>query len=238
MAFQVIKTFVVDAPPTAVWRFLLDPRRVANCLPGAAITGKVDDKTFTGTMTVKVGPVTTSYKGKVVFERVDEDEYAAEIVASGQDVKGKGGANMKLRSTLKECAPGQTEITAVSDLTVTGLLAQMGRGMIQDVSDELFQIFSQRVKSELEAERRPTPAATPALEREMPGQQEVARPVSQATLHAPASPSARAADEQVLDLGAIGSRAAGRAALRLATRPIFWLVVVAVVGLLYLWFRR
>ncbi|HYU15223.1 MAG TPA: SRPBCC family protein, partial [Candidatus Acidoferrum sp.] len=152
MAFEVVKTFVVLAPLDRVWQFLVDPHKVASCLPGAAITGQVDDKTFSGTMTVKVGPVTTSYKGKVVFQKLDAASRSAEVVASGQDVKGKGGASMTMTSTLKEVGPGETEVTATSNLTITGLLAQMGRGMIQDVSDELFQVFSQRVKSELEAE--------------------------------------------------------------------------------------
>src|SRR5262245_10455618 len=125
MAFQIVKTFTVKAPPDEVWKFMVDPHRVASCMPGAAITSRIDDKTFTGTMTVKVGPVTTSYKGKIVFQRMDATARAAEIVATGQDVKGKGGADMKLSSTLKEVAPGETEITAISDLSVTGLLAQM-----------------------------------------------------------------------------------------------------------------
>jgi uncharacterized protein len=211
MAFQVVKTFVVKARPDQVWAFLVDPERVARCLPGAAITGKVDDKTFTGTMTVKVGPVTTSYKGKVVFERLDAEAHVAEVLASGQDVKGKGGASMKLSSTLKEVGPGETEVTAVSDLTITGLLAQMGRGMIQDVSDELFQIFSQRVRTELEA-AAPAPSESPE----------------------PARATAVPPPAEVLDLGGIGSRAA----LRALGRPTFWVVVVVIAGLVYLLFIR
>jgi uncharacterized protein len=228
MAFQVVKTFIVKAPPAAVWEFLIDPRRVAGCLPGAAITSQVDDKTYTGTMTVKVGPVTTSYKGKVVFQRLDAEQHVAEIVATGQDVKGKGGASMKLSSNLKEVAPGQTEITAISDLTITGILAQMGRGMIQDVSDELFQIFSQRVQSELEA-ASPAPAAEASSDAPP-------RPAG-----APAAaPSTRSTNGEghALDLGAIGARAARRAALRVVGGPIFWIVLVAIAALIYFLFVR
>ena len=123
MAFEITKTFVVKAPSSHVWEFLIDPRRVATCLPGAAIGDKIDDKTYTGTMTVKVGPVSSSYKGKVVFERVDAQAHTAEIAASGMDVRGKGGADMRLVSSLKEIGPGETEITAdqisVCDLSDT-----------------------------------------------------------------------------------------------------------------------
>src|SRR5207245_10998113 len=139
-----------------------DVARVARCMPGAAISDRVDDKTYTGTMTSKVGPVTSSYKGKVVFERLDPATHTAEIVATGQDVRGKGGADLRMTSSLKQVAPGQTEVTAVSRVNVTGLVAQMGRGMIQDVSDQMFQIFSQKMRSELEVEAPPAaPAAAP-----------------------------------------------------------------------------
>src|SRR5215470_4650950 len=111
MAFEIAKTFVVKAPPAQVWDFLTDPQRVARCLPGTAITDKLDDKTWSGTMTVKVGPVSSSYKGKVSFERLDAASRSAEIVATGQDVRGKGGADLRLTSSLKEQGPGETEVT-------------------------------------------------------------------------------------------------------------------------------
>src|SRR5207244_3723344 len=151
MAFEITKTFSIKAPPAAVWEFLTDPERVAKCLPGAAITGKLDEKTWSGTMTVKVGPVQSSYKGKVVFEKLDAAARRAEIVAQGMDVRGKGGADLRLTSSVLEKAPGETEVTTVSRVNVTGILAQMGRGMIQDVSDQMFQIFSQNMRTELEA---------------------------------------------------------------------------------------
>jgi carbon monoxide dehydrogenase subunit G len=242
MAFEVVKTFVVKAPPDRVWQFLIDPHRVAGCLPGAAITGQVDDKTFTGTMTVKVGPVTTSYKGKVVFQRLDAEARVAEVVASGQDVKGKGGANMTLSSTLKEVAPGETEVTAISNLSITGLLAQMGRGMIQDVSDELFQIFSQRVKSELESQGvTPPDTGSPSGS---DGRGVEGKGVSPAGSHggAPREKVARSGEDpsggEALDLGAIGARAARRAALRVVGGPVFWFAVAVVLALVYWLFIR
>src|SRR3979411_986335 len=90
MAIEIIKRFVVKAPPAAVWGFLTDPQRVARCMPGATITDRIDEKTFAGTMAVKVGPVSTSYKGKIVFEKLDAATKTAEIVATGQDVRGPG----------------------------------------------------------------------------------------------------------------------------------------------------
>ena len=100
MAFEIVKTFVVRSPPDRVWSFLTDPEKVASCLPGAAITGKLDEKTWQGTMTVKVGPVSSSYKGKVAFEKLDAGSRTAEIVATGQDVRGRGGADLRLTSSI------------------------------------------------------------------------------------------------------------------------------------------
>jgi len=218
MAFEIVKTFVVRSSPEEVWGFLTDPEKVARCLPGAAITGKVDEKTWQGTMTVKVGPVSSSYKGKVAFEKLDAASRTAEIVATGQDVRGRGGADLRLTSKLLQKGPGETEITTTSRVNITGILAQMGRGMVQDVSDQMFQIFSQRMRAELEGAQ---PAAAP-----------VAAPPAAAAVQAPppASPPAAARKPEALDVGALGARAALRA-------PIVWVGIALIAGLLYMLFR-
>ena len=213
MAFEIVKTFVVRSSPEQVWSFLIDPERVARCLPGAAITGKIDDKTWQGTMTVKVGPVSSSYKGKVAFEKLDPSSRTAEIVAQGQDVRGRGGADLRLTSTLAQKAPGETEVTTTSRVNITGILAQMGRGMVQDVSDQMFQIFSQRVRAELESA---APTAAPVA----------------ATAAAPAVPTPAAAPSkpEALDVGALGARG-------LVRRPVCWVAVAAAAVLVYLLLR-
>jgi carbon monoxide dehydrogenase subunit G len=154
MALEISKTFTIDAPKADVWKFLTDPYRVAACLPGAAITDKVDEKNYLGTITVKVGPVSASYKGKVRFEEIDEAAGTAEIVASGQDVKGKGGAEMRLKSLVVERSPGQTEVTSTSTVNITGILAQLARGMILVLSDQIFQKFTEAMRKEIGKEGR------------------------------------------------------------------------------------
>jgi carbon monoxide dehydrogenase subunit G len=150
MGIPIEKTFVVRAPAGAVWDFLTDPSRVARCLPGAAITEKVDDQTYGGTIIVKVGPVVASYRGKVRFEKLDAASREAEITASGQETKGKGGADMRMKSRVSEHGPGEAEVSVISDVNVVGVLAQFGRGMIQDVSDQMFQKFTDGMRRELE----------------------------------------------------------------------------------------
>jgi len=223
MAFEITKTFVVKAPPDAVWAFLSDPEKVARCLPGAAITEKVDEKTWLGTMTVKVGPVQSSYRGRAVFERLDPATRTAEIVATGQDVRGKGGADMRLKSSVKELDRGEAEVIAVAQVNVTGILAQMGRGMIQDVSDQMFQILSQRMRAELETMPATPPTSSPLAAKP---------PLSPA-----GSPISTAGAGEVLDVGSIGAKAVSRATGRAVRRPAFWIAAVAVAAVLYLLFR-
>ena len=242
MAFEIVKTFTIKAPAAGVWEFLTDPLRVARCLPGASITGKLDEKTYSGAMTVKVGPVSSSYKGKVVFERLDPVTRTAEIVATGTDVKGRGGADLRLTSTVKELAAGETQVTAVSLVNITGILAQMGRGMIQDVSDQMFQVFSQRMRAELESaapaaplavapSAMPPPAVAPGATASAPAAASVA-----ATAPAPAA-AAPPPPNQALDLGSLGAKVFVRAAARVVRGPAFWITVAAVAVLLFLLFR-
>jgi len=240
MALEIVKTFEVNAAPDAVWSFLTDLPRVARCLPGAAIGDKLDEKTSSGTMTIKVGPVSSTYRGKVVFERLDPAARTAEIVATGQDVRGKGGADLRLTSSLKALPGGKTEVTAVSLVNVTGMLAQMGRGMIQDVSDEMFQIFSERMRAELEA-----PGGAPAAKPLTAGAGTAAAGLaaSSPSSGAPVSPPppARAAppEPEALDAAALGARVARRSAARLVRQPAFWAVLLIIAaGVAYLLLQR
>jgi carbon monoxide dehydrogenase subunit G len=233
MGMEITKSFVVKAPAAAVWEFLTDPYRVGRCLPGAAITEKIDDQTYAGTITIKVGPVTASYRGKMRFERLDPAAMEADIAASGQETKGKGGADMRMKSRVVARGPAETEVTVVSDVNVMGVLAQFGRGMIQDVSDQLFQKFTDGMRRELE-----TPAAAvepPAVEAAAPGTPAVAAPSPSPP--PPQPPPAPPATQNVLDVGSLGAAAAGRAAGRVLRNPIFWIAVIVLAFLIY-WMTR
>ncbi|HEX4966722.1 MAG TPA: SRPBCC family protein [Thermoanaerobaculia bacterium] len=240
MGMEITQSVVVQAPAAAVWGFLTDPTKVARCLPGAAITEKVDETTYTGTMTIKVGPVTASYKGKMRFDRLDEAAGEADIAASGQETRGKGGADMRMKSKVVARGPAETEVTVVSDVNVMGVLAQFGRGMIQDVSDQLFQKFTDGMRRELETTPAAAPAEAPVVapptEDPVPAIAPAASSEPQPASPPPPPPAPPpAAEENVLDVGALGAQAAGRAAVRTLSRPGFWIVVI-VLALLVYWF--
>jgi hypothetical protein len=213
MALEIAKSFVVKASPEAAWAFLTDPNRVARCLPGAQITNKIDEKTYAGTITMKVGPVAASYKGTMTFELLDATARTAAIVAAGQDVRGKGGADMRMTSRLVERAPGETEVQITSQVNVMGILAQFGRGMIQDVSDQMFERFVTAARAELE-----TPASNP-----------------QAPSPGPEAPSPE--PQAPVEVLSFGSAVVGRAAGRAAGRPLVW-VGIAVILLIVFWLWR
>lgn len=237
MGIPIEKSFTVRAPADKVWAFLTNPHEVAGCLPGAAITEQVDDATYAGTITVKVGPVTANYKGTLHFDRLDTEAREAELSASGQETKGKGGADMRMTSRVVERSPDESEVVISSDVNVVGVLAQFGRGMIQDVSDQLFGRFTDCVHGKLEAPA--DEAAAPADAGGAPAQagadaSEAATPAAGPTT----APTSGQPAQPALDVLELGRAAAGRAALRTLRRPGFWIVVVLLALLVYWFFLR
>lgn len=135
-------TFEVPAPPEVVWPFLLDVENVAPCMPGAELTDVVDDTTWKGKVTLKLGPVSLSYKGTVNMTEQDESARRIHLDAKGTEMRGKGTASAKVTSLLEPTDGGGTRTTITTDLTITGQAAQYGRGMIQDVSQRLTGQFA------------------------------------------------------------------------------------------------
>jgi carbon monoxide dehydrogenase subunit G len=150
VAIAIQETFQIQAPIESVWRFFLDPDQVASCMPGAALDAVIDERTFKGNIRVKVGAITTSYEGRVTLTTVDEEAYAVEMVAEGRETSG-GTAKGTMSSRLRSLAPGVTEVVAEANVDLTGRIMQVGRGMIQGVSHQLFQQFVTRVRERLEA---------------------------------------------------------------------------------------
>ncbi len=150
MAIEIQETFQVQAPIEAVWQFLLDPQRVVVCMPGAELEDVVDDRTFLGNIKVKVGPITTSYKGRVQITEVDERQYVVQMVAEGRETSG-GIAKGTMSSRLRALPDGQTEVVTETSVDIAGRIMQFGRGIIQDVSHQLFQQFVACAKEQLEA---------------------------------------------------------------------------------------
>ncbi|WP_419165533.1 CoxG family protein [Candidatus Palauibacter sp.] len=145
---RIEEGFTIDAPAADVWAVLSDPRQLSQLLPGAEITERIDDTTWEGGMTVKVGPLVAAYTGTVSFV-LNEDELSAVVRARGQGKAGMGTAEMTMNSRVAALPDGGSEVTMDSDVTVSGILAQLGRGMTQVVSKRMLQEFVGRLTSAL-----------------------------------------------------------------------------------------
>ena len=153
-------SFDVPLPPDQAWKTLMDIESIAPCMPGAELTEIVDDKTFKGKVSVRLGPVALTFQGTASFEDVDDAAHTASVKAQGADAKGRGGANANVAFHLEPADAGST-VKIHTDLQLSGSVAQYGRGagMIQDVAGQIIGQFAKNLSAKIEADQ---PAATEA----------------------------------------------------------------------------
>ena len=145
------KTFQVSANIDSVWAVLNDPQQVVVCVPGAQLTETLDEDHFKGKVTLKIGPVTAKFNGKVEFTQRDSANYEMAMEGKGADISGKGGATMKMSLSLKALEKC-TEVTCNMTVSITGRIAQFGARMIEAVNNKLFEHFIQNFSNLLAQE--------------------------------------------------------------------------------------
>ena len=139
----------VNAPIQEVWEAFNTPERIAPCLPGAELQ-EVDGNNFNGLVKIKVGPITAQYKGTASYLEKDEDAQKVVIKGDGRDTRGAGNASATITAQLSEISPDVTNVNVRTELTITGKVAQFGRGAISDVSGKLMTQFAQNLEKLLE----------------------------------------------------------------------------------------
>lgn len=150
------QSFEVSAPLERVWAALIDVERVAPCLPGAAVTGRNEDGSFNGTFSVKIGPTSASYAGRLAMQDIDEAAHRATMQAHGTDKRGQGGADATIVSSLRALDDGRTQVEVSTDYRITGRLARFGRGgMIEDISEKLLRQFASSLQESLQSPSEP-----------------------------------------------------------------------------------
>jgi len=172
--------FEVDRPIGEAWALLTDVERIAPCLPGAQLE-EIEGEEYRGSVKVKVGPITANYKGKATFVEKDDVNHKAVLRAEGRDAR-QGNANATITATLVPSGSG-TKVTVNTDLSVTGKVAQFGRGVMAEVSEKLLNQFVQNLESKVLAEAPAAPA---------PAAAEAAPTAAPAAAEAPAQPAAAA----------------------------------------------
>lgn len=165
MAIDLKQAFQVRAPLDAVWAFMLDPANVVACMPGASLTQIVDEKSFVGTVKVKVGAVTAQYQGTITYVETDRAAGVVKMLAEGKE-RGGGTVRGTIESRLTAIEGGvATNVETTSSIDLTGKIVQVGRGMIEGVSAQIIKMYVNNVRAMLEpaaaaAAGNATPAAS------------------------------------------------------------------------------
>lgn len=153
--------FTVNVPVEEAWAILTDLERIAPCLPGAQLT-EVEGDTYRGQVKIKVGPILAQFKGQASFMSRDDVTHKASLKGEGRDTTGKGNASAIITAELTSVTPTSTKCTVHTDLSISGKVAQFGRGALADVSDKLLAQFSENLNQLISA--APAPSAPVAAE--------------------------------------------------------------------------
>ena len=137
---EINNSFEVKAPIDVAWVILTDLARIAPCLPGATLTS-IEGDIYKGHVTVKVGPIVAKFGGQAIFQERNDAAHRAVLKGEGRDATGKGNASAIITAQLEVVDSGITRCTVSTDLTITGKIAQFGRGALADVSDKLLKQF-------------------------------------------------------------------------------------------------
>ena len=146
---QLETQFRLPLPPEQAWKALLDVERIAPCVPGANLTEIVDERTWKGKASVKLGAVSLAYAGTLVMEERDDARREAVLKAQGTETHGRGLAAARITMRLEEADGGATRVVMLTDLNISGTVAQVGRGMIGDVSQKIANQFAANLSSML-----------------------------------------------------------------------------------------
>jgi hypothetical protein len=158
---RIENAFEVPARPEAAWALLMDVPRIIPCMPGAKLDETVDESNWKATMNVKLGPISLAFATDVKRESIDEAARHAVLSARAREARGRGQAQATIESALEPVDDG-TRVTIVTDLTLSGPVAQYGRGLVQDVSSQLVASFAECIKAQLDGEGEKAEAAVAA----------------------------------------------------------------------------
>jgi carbon monoxide dehydrogenase subunit G len=191
---QFENRFEVDAPLDEVWRTVLDVERVAPTVPGAKVLERTSDDAYKVAIKVKVGPMSMTYKGDVEIVERDDDAHRAVMRARAKESRGQGTADADVVMVL-DGENGHTNATITTDVDLSGKVATMGQGVLQDVSGRLVETFARNLATMLEGKEEPAPAAAGAQ-----GEEQLRAKPS----HIETAQEEQPQEEDALDLGNLG----------------------------------
>ena len=165
---KLLNEFTVNRPIDETWNVLTDVERIAPCMPGAALE-EIEGDVFRGVVKVKLGAISTAFKGQANFVERDDATHRAVLKGEGRDTTGKGNASALITAKLESIDEGTTKCFVETDLHITGKVAQFGRGIMGDVSKKLMNQFATNLNTMLDqqptiAQSGPKPAESAATD--------------------------------------------------------------------------
>jgi carbon monoxide dehydrogenase subunit G len=198
-------SFTVNVPIDDAWRILTDVERIAPCLPGAQLQ-EIEGDTYRGAVKVKVGPIQAQFKGAANFLERDEVAYHIVLKGEGRDTGGKGNASAIITADLTAVTDSSTSVVVNTDLSITGKVAQFGRGTMADISNKLLAQFVENLNVLIaEQPANNTPASPATAETDTPA--EVSAPSGETVVRKIDAPEAEALNLLSVSTGAIAKRA-------------------------------
>lgn len=151
MKVQLEKTFPVPASADAAWSLLQDIEAVAGCMPGARITDRIDAQHYKGTVSVKFGPASMSFRGDVDVIAVDPATRTLRLVGKGTDATGGSGAAMDLTARIDPVDAAACSLVGTSEVSMSGKAAAFGGRMINSVADQILKQFAASFAAQAQA---------------------------------------------------------------------------------------
>ena len=140
--------FEVSVGVDRAWEVLTNPELIAPCLPGARLD-EVEGDEFKGAVKVKVGPISSEYRGKATMVEMNRDDLRIVIRAEGRDSRGAGNAAADITAVMEAASEHSTRVEVITDLKISGKVAQFGRGVLGDVSAKLMGQFVDNLEAML-----------------------------------------------------------------------------------------
>jgi hypothetical protein len=161
MNVKIEKTYPMPCPAEVAWEFLQNLEAVAACMPGAKIAERLDAGRYKGTVTVRVGPATMSFRGEVEMKDVDAAARTLRLLGKGTDSTGSSGASMNLTARI-EAEGGLCTLVGSSEVSMSGKAAAFGGRMMNTVADQILKQFAENFAGQVSAlhAQRAAPAGT------------------------------------------------------------------------------
>ena len=195
MAEQLINEFTVNRPIDEAWPIITNVEKIAPCLPGAELQEVAHDDTwgevYRGVVKVKLGAISTQFKGDAHFVEKDDVNYTTELKGKGRDTGGRGNASADIKAHAESLSPTSTKVVVTTDLHITGKVAQFGRGILGDVSTKLIDQFAANLNTMIDEDGVGVPTTDSAPASSTDDTAEIEQPDTETSTEAAAEPKVR-----------------------------------------------